>query len=149
DPKGVTLSEFYLTGGDEPVRLQGLRVMGDLFSVLGILPEIGRNFRSEETWEGQGRVVILSHGLWQRRFGGDPSIVGKDIPLNGVNTTVIGVMPASFYFPTKDVDLWAPYGWNRDRMADFRPAHILRVIARLKPGVTLGQAQSEMSGIAG
>jgi len=136
DPKGISLSDFYLTGGDDPVRLQGLRVVGHLFSVLGVPPEIGRMFRSEETWEG-AHVVILSNGLWHRRFGADPSFVGKDIPLNGIGTTVVGVMPASFSFPTREVDLWAPWGRNRSEIAQFQNS-IVRVIARLKPDVTIG-----------
>src|SRR5581483_1901588 len=148
DPKGVLPSEFFLTGNNDAVRLQGLKIIGNLFSVLGVSPEIGRDFQSEETWEGKGRVAILSHGLWQRNFHSDPSIVGKEITLNGVQTTVIGIMPASFYFPSKEVEIWIPYGWNKATMADFRPAHMFRVIGRLKSGVTLSQAQAEMSGIA-
>lgn len=149
DPKSVGLSDFYLTSGDTPERLQGLQVTGDIFSVLGVYPEIGRPFQPEEMEAGQNHVVILSRGLWQRRFGADRSIVGRDIQLNGVKTTVIGVMPSSFYFPTTDVDLWTPWGRSKQWMLDFRHAHNVRVIARLKPGVTLGQAQAEMSGIAG
>ena len=149
DPKSVGLSDFYLTGGDTPERLQGLQVVGNIFAVLGISPETGRLFRPEEMEAGQNHVVILSHGLWQRRFGADRSIIGQDIQLSGVKTTVIGVMPESFYFPTTDVDLWTPWGKSREWMLDFRPAHNLRVIARLRPDVTLGKAQAEMSGIAG
>ena len=149
DQKSVGLSDFYLTGGDNAERFQGLQVVGDVFSVLGVSPEIGRSFRAEEMEAGQNHVVILSHGLWQRRFGADRSIVGRDIQLNGVKTTVIGVLPASFYFPTTEVDLWTPWGKSKQWMQDFRPAHNVRVIARLKPGVSLGQAQAEMSAIAG
>ena len=146
DPKGISLSDFYLTGGDDPVRLQGLRVVGDLFSVLGVPAEIGRTFEASETWEG-AHVVVLSHGLWQRSFGADPSLVGKVIPLNGVSTTVVGVMPSSFYFPSKDVDLWAPWGRTRSQIAQFQNS-IVRVIARLKPDVRVQQARADMNWIA-
>src|SRR5882724_3459920 len=146
--RGASLADFYLTGGDRPERLRGLQVTGNLFSVLGIPAAIGRTFRNEETWEGQSRVIVLSHGLWERRFGSDPSIIGKTVTLNGVGRTVVGVMPATFYFPTKDVELWSPMGFNQNQFATIRRPHFIRVIARLKPGVTLAQARAEMTGIA-
>ncbi|HZS47931.1 MAG TPA: ABC transporter permease [Blastocatellia bacterium] len=140
----------FLLAGDTPVRLRGLYVTGDFFNVLGVPPEIGRTFRPEETWEGNDHVVVLSHDLWQRNFGSDPSIVGKNITLNGVSTTVIGVMPAWFYFETRKTDMWAPFGWGQKDITEgtFRSGHWIRVIARLKPGVTLEQARQEMNGIA-
>ena len=144
----VSLSDFYLTGGDQPERILGVNVTSNLFDVLGVSAELGRTFTEEENWQGKNRVVVMSHGLWQRRFGSDPSIVGKTITLNGVNITVVGVMPPWFSFPSKEADLWSPMGWNPNQIAEVRRPHYLRVIARLKPNVTLAQARSEMTGIA-
>jgi putative ABC transport system permease protein len=141
-------SNFYLTGEGEPERLQGLGVTGEFFSVLGVEPARGRGFKPEETWKGNNLVVVLSHNLWQRRFNGDPNIVGQTIPLNGRDRTVIGVMPEGFYFPTKDIELWAPLGMEQNQMATLRRPHFLRAIGRLKPGVTIEQARSEMTSIA-
>ncbi len=140
-------SNFYLTGDGEPERLQGLGVTGEFFSVLGVEPMHGRGFRPEETWQGNN-VVVLSYGLWQRRFGGDPNIVGQTISLNGRAQTVVGIMPESFYFPTKEIELWSTLGMTRDQMMQLRRPHFLRVIARLKPGVTIEQARAEMTRIA-
>lgn len=98
DTKEAGLSNMFLTGGDEPERLRGLYVTGNLFSVLGVDAARGRTLSEEETWAGNYRVVVLSHSLWQRRFGGDPSIVGQTISLNGTNRTVVGIMPRVFIF---------------------------------------------------
>src|SRR5262249_12967001 len=138
------LNDFLLSGNDRPERLQGLYVTGDFFNVLGVPAELGRTFRPEETWQGNDHVVVLSHALWQHSFGSDQSIGGKTILLNGVDTTVIGVMQDSFYFQTKKTDLWVPFGWSQEDIAsaEFRGGHWVRVIARLKPGVTVEQAQA-------
>jgi len=142
------LSDFYLTGGDRPERLQGMQVTGEFFSVLGVPAELGRTLRPEETWKGNDLVVVLSHGLWERHFGSDPSVIGKTLQLNGSSYQIVGVMPSSFYFAGKDAELWAPMGWERDKVAQQRRPHYVRVIARLKPGVTVAQARAEMTGIA-
>src|SRR6185369_6431515 len=102
-------------------------------------------FTPEETWVGKNRVAVLSHGLWQTRFGGNQEIVGKQIALNGDNYTVLGVMPHDFLLPTKDVQIWVPFGWNPNTVPQRRVAHYLRVVGRLKPGVTLDQARQEMT----
>jgi putative ABC transport system permease protein len=141
-------SNFYLTGEGEPERLQGLAVTGEFFSVLGVEPAQGRGFKPEETWQGNNLVVILSHNLWQRRFNGDPNIVGRTIPLNGRDRTVIGIMPEGFYFPTKETELWSPMGWEPNEISMLRRPHFLRAIGRLKPGVTIEQARLEMTSIA-
>ncbi len=93
------------------------------------------------------RVVIMSHRLWQRRFGGDPNIVGKPLTLNGRSVTVVGVMPANFRFRTEQEELWMPIAFSQEEREN-RSAHYLDVMARLQPGVTLSQAQAEMSTIA-
>lgn len=150
DGKGSRLSNFYYKGAGEPERFKGLGTTGDLFTVLGVSAALGRTFRPEETWQGNNLVVVLSHGLWQRSFGSDAAIIGKTILLNGRERTVIGVMPTGFYYPSKEVELWVPFGWNEAdmRQTQMRRAHFLRAIARLKAGVSIEQARAEMARIA-
>jgi len=138
---------FNLTGAGEPERIDGQRVSASLFSLLGVEPQLGRAFRAEEDQPGGNHVVIISHGLWQRRFGSDPGIVGKPINLNGESFTVVGVMPRTFQFPTRRDQLWVPIAFNAKEAGE-RGNHYLEVIARMKPGVTLQQAQAEMTTIA-
>ncbi len=137
---------FNLTGVGEPERFDGRRVSANLFDLLGVQPQLGRAFRAEEDKPGS-RVVILSNGLWQHRFGGDPRVIGQTVSLNGESYTVIGVMPGSFQFPTRRDQLWVPLAFDAKEAAS-RGNHFLEVIARMKPGVTLQQAQAEMSTIA-
>ncbi len=140
---------FNLTGSGEPERLDGRRVSANLFQLLGIHPKIGRAFRPEEDVPGT-RVVILSEGLWQRRCGADPQIIGHTINLNGQSYTVVGVMPAAMRLPEMTdwhEQLWVPMAFPSDEAAS-RGNHYLEVIARLKTGVTLQQAQAEMKTIA-
>ena len=140
---------FNLTGTGEPERLDGRRISANLFDLLGIQPQLGRNFRPEEDTPGT-HVVILSHGLWERRFGADPRIVGRTINLNGESYIVVGVMPAAMELP-KMTDwreqLWVPLAFPQAEAAT-RGSHYLEVIARMKPDVTLQQAQTDMSTIA-
>ena len=145
----ISPGNFALTGKDEPERLRGQTVSGNLFSVLGAEAALGRTFLPEETWKGKNEVVVLSHGLWKRRFGEDPNIIGQTISLNARNYTVVGVMPGGFYFPDKTVDLWAPWGLDPNQIANLRRPHFMRVVARLKSGTTLARAQAEMTTIAG
>ncbi|PYK29471.1 MAG: hypothetical protein DME57_10210, partial [Verrucomicrobia bacterium] len=110
---GFAQTSPILTRGEgEPERLPGGVVMGDFFSVLGIEPALGRKFLPEEMEAGKNRVVILSHALWQRRFGGDPRIIGQQILISGNAHTVVGILPASFQDPipeaTKTMQLWLP-----------------------------------------
>ena len=138
---------FNLTGNGEPERLDGRRISANLFDLLGIQPQLGRNFRPEEDTPGT-RVVILSHGLWERRFGADPRTIGRAINLNGESYIVVGVMPAAMELPRMMTDwreqLWVPLAFPLKEAAA-RSSHYLEVIARMKPGVTLQQAQTEMS----
>ena len=138
---------FNLTGAGEPERLEGRRVSANLFPLLGVEPQIGRVFTAAEDQPGAQRVVLLSYALWQRRFGGDPGVVGQALTLNGNSHTVIGVMPARFEFPSKDDQVWVPVAFTAEDAAN-RNRHYLFVTARLKPGVSLQQAQSEMTTIA-
>jgi predicted permease len=138
---------FNLTGAGEPERFEGKRVSANFFSLLGVEPQLGRAFMPEEDVPGANKVVVLSHGLWQRRFGSDPGLVGKSVTLNGEGYTVIGVMPAGFQFLSQDVGMWVPIAFTPQQAAS-RGSHYLRVVARLKPGVTAERAQAEMSTIA-
>jgi len=143
----ITDDSFNLTGTGDPERLVGQRVSTDLFPLFGVEPQIGRVFTAAEDQPGNERVVLLSYGLWQRRFGGDAGIVGKTLQLNGAGYTVVGVMPARFQFPTADDEVWVPVAFTQEDAAN-RNRHYLRVVGRLKPGVTLAQAQADMSTIA-
>jgi putative ABC transport system permease protein len=141
---------FTLTGGNEPERMFGARVSADLFSMLGVAPALGRTFLPEEDQVGGPRAVILSHGLWQRRFGSDTTLIGKSLTLDGESFTVVGVMPPGFQFPPQALqnELWAnvPFDANDLNRRGWRP---LGVIARLKSGVGLDQANAELKAIAG
>ena len=139
---------FNLTGVGDPERIDGRRVSATLFPLLGVEPQLGRAFRPEEDQPGANHVVIMSHGLWQRRCGADPVIIGKPINLNGESFTVVGVMPRSFQFPTRNDQLWIPIAFDA-KQAGQRGNHYLEVVARLKPGVTWRKAQAEMTTIAG
>ena len=143
----ITDDSFNLTGSGDPERLEGQRVSTSLFPLLGVEPQIGRVFTSAEDQPGNERVVLLSYGLWQRRFGGDAGILGRTLQLGGAGYTVVGVMPARFQFPSADDEVWVPVAFTQEDAAN-RNRHYLRVVGRLKPGVTLSQAQADMSTIA-
>jgi len=143
----IVEASFNLTGAGDPERIDGHGVSAGLFSLLGVEPQLGRAFRSEEDKPGGSHVVIISYGLWQRRFGSDPGIIGNPINLNGKSFIVVGVMPRTFQFPTRKDQLWVPLAFDA-KEAGQRGSHYLEVIARIKPGVTLQQAQAEMTTIA-
>ena len=128
-----------------PERVQGTLVSWDLFDLLQVAPAIGRTFRPEEDAPGKDSVIILSHRLWERRFNGDPKILGQSVTLNGAPVTVLGIMPASFTFAGES-EFWRPLGLSPAKAT--RGGHFLGVIARLKPGVTVEQAHTEMKTIA-
>ncbi len=138
---------FNLTGVGEPERVDGVRASANLFPLLGVEPQLGRTFSTEEDQPGGPHVVVMSHGLWQRRFGADVKIIGQPISLNGESFTVVGVMPPQFKFPRNEVELWVPIAFTSEEAAS-RRRHYLQVIARMKPGITLQQAQAEMKAIA-
>jgi putative ABC transport system permease protein len=143
----VAEQSFNLTGVGEPERLDGRLVSASLFPVLGVEPQLGRTFLPQEDQPGTNRVVVISHGLWQRRFGGDPSVVNRPVNLNGENYEVVGVMPADFQFPDPKDQLWTPIAFTQQEAAN-RGRHYLEVVARLKPNVTVEQAQAEMTTVA-
>jgi putative ABC transport system permease protein len=136
-----------LSGQGEPQQITGELASADLFGVLRAEPLLGRAFTAEEDRPGAPRVVVISHGLWQRRFGADPSAVGRPVTLNGESYTVVGVMPPAFQFPDAETEAWAPLALDPQDQST-RGSHFLNVVARLKPGVSVEQAQAEMDTIA-
>ncbi len=137
-----------LTGQGDPEQLVGAQVSHDTFAMLGVTPALGRSFRPEEDQRGVESVVIISHGLWRRRFGADPSLVGKKISLNGESRVVIGVMPAGFKFPIiAGADIWRPIQPALGPRCQ-RGCITVRVMARLKPGAAEAQARAELNSIA-
>jgi putative ABC transport system permease protein len=133
-----------LTGGSEPERVSAARVGASFWSLLGVTPAVGRGFAPNEDAQSAGRTVVLSDGLWKRRFGSDRKIVGKTIALDGNTYTVIGIAPATFSFPERP-DLWIPLVFSNDDLnPEGRGAHWMGVIARLAPNVTVAQATAEM-----
>jgi predicted permease len=139
-------SSMSLTGDGAPEELYGQRVTPNFFDVLGVQPAVGRVFTEEED-KAKEQVVLLSYGLWLRRFGGDRSILGRSILLNRVATKVLGVMPNGFFFRERNVDYWTPLSFTPERWAQ-RNNHFLNVVARMKPGVTKERAQKDMDTIA-
>jgi putative ABC transport system permease protein len=135
---------FSITGGGDPERVWGSQVSGNFFRMLRVAPVIGRDFTSEDEQIGHEQVVLLSYGLWQRRFGGDSGILGKTILLDEKPFTVIGVLPRSFslYGTLPDFELWKPFAFNRALLD--REDHELVIFARLKDGVPISQANAEM-----
>ena len=135
------------TGEGEPIQVQAALVNADLFKALGARPAIGRTISDEEDRFGGDRVAVLSYGFWLRHFGGDANILGQTLQLSGNSYTVIGVMPAGFVMPTEVPDLWASVRVVNPIAAQFRGVHFLRTYLRLKSGVSVSQALSEMEGI--
>jgi putative ABC transport system permease protein len=144
-----------LSGDGEPERLKGGMVTFNYLDVFGVKPALGRTFVEEEASPGREQVVVLSHSLWVRRFGADPAIVSKSFTLDGRAVTVIGVMPKQFQFPA-GVEIWKPFGFGSSSLGSSgssspfrsRELHFLRPIAKLRPDVTIEQAQSEVETIA-
>jgi len=137
---------FTFTGTDKPEQVDACAVSSGFFSTLGVQPRLGRAFTPEEDQPGRSNVVVLSHRLWQGHFGSNPSIVGQNVNLDGQSYLVAGVMPASFQFP-EFAQMWTPMAWT-DKERAVRGEHHSVVIARLKPGVDLKQAQAEMNTIS-
>ncbi|HYV13303.1 MAG TPA: ABC transporter permease [Pyrinomonadaceae bacterium] len=141
-------SGTFTTDGNEPERLLGAMVSYDYFNVLGVKPELGRVFTPDDDKPGAASVVLISHALWQRRYAGDPNIIGREIDLGG-KTTVVGVMPAGFEFPISDdnQDFWEPLfsaSFMTKEVREERANRFLPVIGRLKPGATVDQAKADL-----
>ena len=143
---------FNLTGGDSPEALAGAYVSASLFTVLGVKPILGRTFLAEEDRPGGNRVAVISHGLWQRRFGADPGLIGKTIQVDGESHIVVGVTPPNFnvlwikMLPGIESEIWIPHG-PPSELQD-RGSPNFRVVARLKRDVTIEQAQANMDAVA-
>jgi putative ABC transport system permease protein len=148
DGKGPGTIDATLTGGGEPERIRGMSVSSNFFSVLGSTAAYGRTFRADEELQGRTGVLVLSDGFWRRRFGGDPSVVGRRIDVDGGTCEVLGVMPPGFHVPGAQVDFWAPQLFDEAQFRQIRRPHWLRVIARLAPGVSIPQAREDMTRIA-
>ena len=136
-----------MSGRGEPERVFAPAATANFFSVLGVEPVIGRTFQPGEDKPGAPRVTILTYGMWQRRFGGDPGILGQSLTINGDPYTVVGVLPASFQFAMRNADLWRPYQ-PTDAQLTRRFMHGTNLIGRLKDGVTTEQAQTQLAAIA-
>ena len=144
---GIEPFGLSMIGNGEPERFTSWLVTAGFFETLGTNAHRGRTFTSQDYQPGSERVIVISHGLWQRRFGGDEKLVGQKLTMNGQPYTVVGVMPREFQFPA-DREVWSPRVL-RENDRQLRAATYWNVIARLKPGVTINQAQEEMSLIAG
>jgi putative ABC transport system permease protein len=133
----------------EPEHLQGLRISADAFQMLGVGAVVGRTLVPADDTPGQERVVVLGHGLWRRRFGADPHLVGRTLTLNGAGYTVVGVLPPRFFFPIRDAELAVPLAPDADPWRGVRTSvNFLRAVARLKPGVTREQAEADLTSVA-
>jgi putative ABC transport system permease protein len=138
-------SDTYV-GSDGPDRVPMSSVSWDVFETIGVAPALGRGFRAEEDAPKQNAVIVISDGMWRRRFGADPGILGRSVTLSGSPVVVVGVMPPAFYFPTREVEFWRPIALNPANAT--RGGHFIGVIARLKPGISNEQANTEMRTIA-
>ncbi|MBA2340500.1 MAG: ABC transporter permease [Pyrinomonadaceae bacterium] len=142
------------SGGDEPERVYGADVSAEIFPMLGANALVGRTFTPEEDRPGATPVIVISHGLWQRRFGADPKVVGQEIQLGARSVTLIGVMPPDFKFPVQaeKSDFWMPFATEIARTyaasMENRDARFVTVVAALKPAATLEQAQAELKTLA-
>src|SRR5262249_45579032 len=141
------LANLNLGGNDNPERVRAAQVTINTFATLGVAPVIGRDFHTGEDAAGANSVVVLSYGLWQRRFAGHKGIIGKSIRANDQPYVVIGVMPPGFRFPigwiSSDIEIWTPLILDGAQQAS-RKDIILDVIARLRPGVSVQQAQADL-----
>ena len=148
---GFYYGDFNLsTTGDAPERIQGAYVTANLFQVLRVSPATGRLFAPEEEQFGKNRVVLLSDKLWQRRFAANPNVVGREIRLGGESYTIAGVMPRGlpFFDNLPEVELWTPIAFAANDNLATRNNHFINLVGRLKPGVSVAQAQADVSAIA-
>jgi putative ABC transport system permease protein len=137
---------YNMTDEGEPEKVGAQAVTANFFPLLGVKPELGRVFNAEEDKPDGNKVALISYGLWQRRFGGNPALIGKEILLDEQKHTVIGVMPPGFQFMANETGLWVPMAFSRETLAR-RGNHYLTVVARMKPGVSLRQAHADIAAI--
>lgn len=141
------LWSFTLTGDGEPAPVQGMYVSASLFGVLKVAPEKGRAFTADEDRTGGPPVVIISRALWERRFGGDPNVIGKSMSISGTTATIVGIMPAQFQFLDPAAELWVPL-WQNQFAASARQVRLLSVVGRLNESVQTTEANAELTNIA-
>ncbi len=137
--------DINVTGKGEPERVYGAEVTADFFSSAGVLPALGRGFVAGEDQFGRDPVAILGHGLWQRRFAANPAMLGESIEIDGQKSTIVGIMDREFDFPVP-TDVWIPLALTQREIAD-RAGMSLHVFGALKPGISIGRAQAEMTAI--
>lgn len=142
----VRAQQVVLTDGDQPERIGGARASANFFSTLGVKPILGRDFLSGEDQQGASPVVIISHGLWQDRYGADPNVIGRTITIDRKSYTLVGVLPQGIYYPNPETNLYVPLIYQPAEVN--RAQAFLRVIGRLKKGVSLTQARAELDTIA-
>jgi putative ABC transport system permease protein len=138
-----------LTGEGEPERLNGQYVSWEFFPTLGVKPLLGRTLTSDDDRPNAPQVAVLSHGLWQRRFGGNANVVGRIIQLDDTPVTIVGIMPPGFRFIQQDIDFWAAFGLDRNLPWREMAGRFTDVVARIAPGATFVSAEAEMRTIAG
>ncbi|HEV2490651.1 MAG TPA: ABC transporter permease [Candidatus Acidoferrales bacterium] len=136
--------QLNLTGVGEPARLSGTAVSANLFSLLGVRPEMGRIFLPGEDQLGRDSVVILSHALWQQKFGSDSNVIGRSVMLEGVSRQIVGVMPGGFQFASPKAQFWVPLHLDQRAIGAYWGGGFMPVIGRLRPGVTMEQARAEV-----
>ena len=138
-----------LSGNGDPERINGAMVTANYLDVFGVNAEMGRTFLSDEDQPGRDLIAVISHGLWERRFGADPGIVEQKITVDGRDLTVIGVMPLEFQYPP-GVEIWKPFGFSGPPESPFRSRrfHFLRPVAKLKPGVSIERAQADIAPVS-
>jgi putative ABC transport system permease protein len=141
----IGFSSFNLSGQGDPEQLSGSTITPSVFPILGIAPVTGRAFRSDEDRIGGAPVAMISEGLWTRRFGSDPALIGKSVTLNGADYAIVGIAPASIGVLTTG-DVWVPM--TIDPAKERRLNHVVVAIGRLKPGVTIEQAQADMDAVS-
>ena len=146
------LEDLALSGAGEPRVVHLSRVDWSFFDVMGVAPIVGRKFLPQENWSADGHphVGVVSHRAWLRFFGADPHLVGRVVRINGRPIEVIGILPAGFAYPSPDADFWVPLAWQPDQPANinFRRAHWMRVVGRLRPGATFEQARNFLNATA-
>ena len=144
---GYAINNYNLTGSGEPGKFTGVRTTGNLFAVLGTQPLLGRALMEADDRPDAPPVVVIDERAWRARFAADPAVVGRTIRLNGLPHTVVGVVPADFRFPDKNASLWVPAKFTPVEL-ELRSGYFMYAVARLKPGVTVAQAQADMTALA-
>ena len=143
----VQLWPATLTQLAQPMRVSRAQVTPGFFDLIGVQPMMGRSFLEEEGREGNDRVAVLSYDLWSGAYGADPAVVGKTVVLNGLPTTIVGVLPAGFFMPALTSQIWGPLAFDQETL-EARGRHNLRVVGRLTDGVSLDAARAEMDVVA-